>query len=163
MTPNMLARMLVKSPVAPFLAAQFALLWRQGRGMSGADMGHLFPAMTALAQAALAPAGTPETEGFEPGRLAAACRFIRAHLGDEDLSPDRIAAAIGCSRATLYRLFADHPMTIAEYVRECRLQAAMTALSRRPGGSVSAAAARLGFTDPHLQPGFPLPLRRQPA
>ena len=148
MTPNMLARMLAKSPVAPFLAAQFALLWRQGRGMSGADMGHLFPAMTALAQAALAPAGTPETEGFEPGRLAAACRFIRAHLGDEDLSPDRIAAAIGCSRATLYRLFADHPMTIAEYVRECRLQAAMTALSRRPGGSVSAVAARLGFTDP---------------
>ena len=123
-------------------------LRRRGRSMAAADMGHLFPAMTALAQAALAPAGTPETDAGEPGRLAAACRFIRAHLGDEDLSPDRIAAAIGCSRATLYRLFADHPMTIAEYVRECRLQAAMTTLSGRSGGSVSSVAARLGFTDP---------------
>ena len=99
MTTNMLARMLVKSPVAPFLAAQFALLWRQGRGMSGADMGHLFPAMIALAQAALAPAGTPETEGFEPGRLAAACRFIRAHLGDEDLCRPTVSRRPSAARA----------------------------------------------------------------
>jgi len=146
-TPNMLARMLSQSPLAPFLAAQMAQIWRHGRSMDADHVGLLFPALTALAQAALAPAETPDSQAMGAGRLAAASRFIRDHLGDEDLSPDRIAAAIGCSRATLYRLFAEHDLPIAGYVRELRLQGAMTMLAARPRNSVSAVAARFGFAD----------------
>src|SRR5690606_32798547 len=37
------------------------------------------------------------------GLFAAAQRYIRRHLVSPDLTPDAVAAAIGCSRATLYR------------------------------------------------------------
>lgn len=146
-TPNMLARMLSQSPLAPFLAAQFAQLWRHGRAMQTDDVGRLFPAMIALAQAALAPAEILDSPTLGSGRFAAACRFIRDHLGDGDLSPGRIAAAVGCSRATLYRLFAERELPIAGYVRELRLQGAMAFLSAQPRSNISAVAARFGFAD----------------
>lgn len=145
--PNLLARQIAASPLAPFLAAQFALLWQRGRSIADADMGRLFPALTAMAQAAMASPDAPDVAATEPGRFAAASRFIRGHLGEEDLSPGRIAAAVGCSRATLYRLFAERDLPIASYVRELRLQGAMAALSSNPGSSVSAVAARFGFSD----------------
>ncbi len=147
MTPNAMAQQLSRSPLAPFLASQFTLLWQRGRAMSGDEVGQLLPSLTALAQAALAPSEAPDSMAMGSGRFAAACRFIRDHLGEDDLSPSRIAAAIGCSRATLYRLFAERELPIAGYVRELRLQAAMTVLANQPGSSVSAVAARFGFSD----------------
>lgn len=147
MTPNMLARQIAASPLAPFLAAQFTVLWQRGRGLADSSIGPLFPGLTALAQATMASPDAPDSAAMEPGRFAAACRFIRSHLDEEDLSPDRIAAAVGCSRATLYRLFAERELPIAGYIRELRLQGAMAALSAQPGSRVSAVAARFGFAD----------------
>lgn len=73
--------------------------------------------------------------------------FIRRHLGDQDLTPARIAAAHHISRSHLYRLFRDEGVTVASYVRERRLENARRdladpALRTMP---IHAVAARWGF------------------
>ncbi len=55
-------------------------------------------------------------------RRPAVQRYIRRHLTDPDLDPDTVAAAIGCSRSTLYRLFNGNELFVQGYVRELRLQ-----------------------------------------
>lgn len=62
------------------------------------------------------------TEQSEAGLFAAAQRYIRRHLANPELGPDEVAAATGCSRATLYRLFAQRNLAVHGYIRELRLQ-----------------------------------------
>lgn len=147
LTANTLARRLAGSTLAPFLAAQFSQLWKRNATLASADVARLTPSLLALARAALGGDEARDDEPLDSGRFAAACRFIHDHLGDDDLSPARIAAAIGCSRATLYRLFAERELPIAGYVRELRLKGAMTVLASRPGTSISAVAVHFGFND----------------
>lgn len=81
--------------------------------------------------------------------FAAAARIIHAQLSDPNLAPKTIAAALQCSRATLYRAFRAHGLTVAGYIREARLQEARRRLEQRsPGTSVAAIAAACGFPDP---------------
>jgi AraC-like DNA-binding protein len=75
--------------------------------------------------------------------------FIDQHLGDPGLSPSVIAAAHHVSVRYLYKLFQDHDMTVAGWIRgrrldRCRRDLADPALWARP---VSAIAARWGFAD----------------
>lgn len=49
--------------------------------------------------------------------------YVRAHLDDPDLSHARVAAVHRMAPRTLTRLFQDEPVTVAEYVRNCRLEA----------------------------------------
>lgn len=73
-------------------------------------------------------------EGHRPaGLFAAAQRYIRRHLASGRLTPAAVAAAIGCSRSTLYRLFSANGLTVQGYVRELRLQQLNRLLQ---GGSV---------------------------
>jgi AraC-like DNA-binding protein len=68
-----------------------------------------------------------KSDGVERGRQALAQAalqraqdYIRRHIGDPALSPDRIAAEAALSRASLYRLF--EPLGgVAAYIRERRL------------------------------------------
>ena len=74
-------------------------------------------------------AGQPfKQEG--PGLYSAAQRYIKRHLAHPDLSPDVVAAGIGCSRSTLYREFASRELTVQGYIRELRLQQLMRALQK---------------------------------
>lgn len=51
------------------------------------------------------------------------CRgFIRAHLAEDGLGPERIAAAVGLSARSLHRVFREGGATVAEYVRHARLE-----------------------------------------
>ncbi|MEQ3554657.1 helix-turn-helix domain-containing protein [Pseudonocardia nematodicida] len=50
-----------------------------------------------------------------------AVRYIHDHLGETDLSPARIAAAVPVSVRYLHLLFAEREMSVAGYVREERL------------------------------------------
>src|SRR5690606_41963770 len=64
-------------------------------------------------------------EGAAGGRRAlclAAQRYIDPNLSRPALDAATLALAIGCSRATLYRAFADHGLTVVGYIREQRLQ-----------------------------------------
>ncbi len=76
--------------------------------------------------------------------------YIDEHLGDPDLTPDRIAAAHHVSRRYLYKLFAADGVSVSRWIRERRLERCRRDLANPVLGdlSVSAIALRHGFTDP---------------
>src|SRR3546814_19569907 len=53
--------------------------------------------------------------------FTSACRFIEARREDSGLTAAAIARAIGCSRASLYRLFVQRGLAVAQHVRAVRL------------------------------------------
>lgn len=73
--------------------------------------------------------------------------FLRANLSDPSLSPDRIAAAHFISTRHLHRLFAGGGRTVAQWLREERLERARRDLAVGRGG-VAEVGARWGFRDP---------------
>lgn len=90
--------------------------------------------------------------GKERGRNAVtmavtqrARHYVNAHLGDPDLSPSKIARALGLSRSALYRLF--EPLGgVAAFVQERRLERAYRLLSDpQELRLVSSIAHALGF------------------
>jgi len=80
-----------------------------------------------------------EDEANNAGLFAAAQVFIKRHLASHRLNPEVIARQLHCSRAHLYRVFAQHGETVADYVRELRLQRARQLLA-----SDTASSARIG-------------------
>jgi AraC-like DNA-binding protein len=81
--------------------------------------------------------------------LAHIYAYIDANLGDRDLSPASIAAAHHISRRYLHKLFEPEPTTIAEWIRQrrldrCRRDLLDPSLGERP---VAAIATRWGL--PH--------------
>jgi AraC-like DNA-binding protein len=72
-------------------------------------------------------------------------RYIARHLFAEDLTPDRIAVAIGVSRRRLYQLF-DHTGGVARYIMGLRLDRARDMLaSQHRAGLVKEVALSHGF------------------
>ena len=75
-------------------------------------------------------------------------RLVEAELGNPRLTPALIAARLGLSRSTLYRLFA--PDGIVAYIRDRRVMAAMRMLVRNEATQplrVSQVACTVGFSD----------------
>ncbi len=75
-------------------------------------------------------------------------RFVEEELGNPRLDPAMIAARLGLSRSTLYRLFA--PNGIVTYIRDRRLMRAMRLLVRDEGprsARISQVAYAVGFSD----------------
>jgi AraC-like DNA-binding protein len=73
--------------------------------------------------------------------------YIEARLSDRDLAPARIAAAHHISVRRLHKLFEDQPLTVAAFIRQCRLDQCRADLARSDR-TVAAVAARWGFADP---------------
>ena len=73
-------------------------------------------------------------------------RFIEQNLTASSLSPDAICLAVGISRSSLYRLF-EPSGGVASYIRQRRLAAARTLLTRREAPRVSEVARRFGFAN----------------
>ncbi len=76
-------------------------------------------------------------------------RFIERELHNFDLGPAMIAAHLGLSRSTLYRLFTESGGVLA-YIRDRRLMRAMRILVRGEGGRplrISQLAYTVGFSD----------------
>ncbi|MBF6617263.1 MAG: helix-turn-helix domain-containing protein [Candidimonas sp.] len=123
--PSQLGSALACSGLAPLLATQLA----QFRSLSGSLTTHerlgLLQATEALATTVLESAclgnRIPDSN-HRLGLYTAAQRYIRLHLHAASLSASTIAAALGCSRATLYRAFEQHNLGIADHIRELRLQ-----------------------------------------
>jgi AraC-like DNA-binding protein len=91
-----------------------------------------------------------DEDGFPAGFYRAARIVIERHCTDPDLTPDRIAAVVGCSRASLYRAFARHEETVAHAIWLARLERASQLLASCAEGksSVSEIAWRCGFRQP---------------
>ncbi len=83
------------------------------------------------------------------GLFVAALGLIEVHLANPDFRPDMLAGLLGCSRATLYRCFAERECTIAEVIRMKRLARARTLLeSDGTVLSIADIAVRCGYHDP---------------
>lgn len=86
----------------------------------------------------------------EDGIIAAAKNHIELNIGDRDLSPGQIAAAVGISERQLSRIFAEADTTVGRYVLQQRLGFAKTALCSREQDVVSVGeiGKRFGFASP---------------
>lgn len=69
------------------------------------------------------------------GLTAAAHRAIATHLANPELDANHLAALLGCTRATLYRAFADHQTSVAAHIRSLRLIKARHLLERSPANT----------------------------
>ncbi|MBI1169828.1 helix-turn-helix domain-containing protein [bacterium] len=72
---------------------------------------------------------------------------IRKNLANPNLSPEAVAEAIGISKRYLHELFAGENMTVSQFIREQRLQAARDLLQMPNPGPMSDIAYRFGFAD----------------
>ncbi|SEP06606.1 transcriptional regulator, AraC family [Rhodospirillales bacterium URHD0017] len=93
--------------------------------------------------------GEADPERFEHGFHRAAIGLIGVGCGDPDLTPERIAVALGCSRASLYRAFARHGESVAAAIWQARLERARRMLTSPEGIGllVSDIAALSGFRE----------------
>jgi AraC-like DNA-binding protein len=122
---------------------------------------HIVDATLSLYRASLTP--STETIDAATGPLRSALvqrarRIIDRRLAAGDIVPEQLAAELGVSRSTLYRLFEPHD-GVAAYVLERRLTKARAALCNpRDLRRVAAIAQDCGF---HDQSGFSRTFRRR--
>lgn len=76
-----------------------------------------------------------------------ACHQLGLRLADPQLTAERIAQMLGCSRAHLYRLFAAHDDTIAGRLHRLRMQRAAALFGSHPGAPVGMVSLACGYTD----------------
>ena len=154
------ARALRASPMGLMLRAQLDALSRILAELSpreqmaalGATEALALTILEAVLSSASAPAGVWDGgESPDPRRLAlftAAQRYIDRHLAHPSLDAATITQALGCSRSTLYRAFADRGLGISGYIREQRLQRFRALLQRaHPAIPIADLAARCGLYD----------------
>ncbi len=100
-------------------------------------------ASTLQARRGTAPEPTPLPEVL---RLRVR-QYIDRHLADADLSIERIARELRCSKRYLHRVFEREDATVERYIWRARLQRCRQALEQRDGddASISGTAYRWGF------------------
>ncbi|ASK34588.1 hypothetical protein CEK62_09420 [Alcanivorax sp. N3-2A] len=150
--PLLLER-LRQGPMSAFLRSHLMHLALTGGRLSATHQALLLEQTRDLAIAALSAASRMPTEEAAPdATYLAARRLMARRLDDPDLDPAGLARALGCSRATLYRLFSRHGVTVAGCLREARLRKAHRLLTSAPQHiTIAELAARCGFLD---QTGF---------
>ena len=140
------------SGLAPMLQAQLLNLANMAPRLEDAMRAAALDATVELAASVLrCELGAQiEDEANNTGLFVAAQMFIKRHLTSHHINPELIARQLRCSRAHLYRVFAAQGESVANYVRELRLQRAHHLLthgdmSREHIGDI---AYRCGFEDP---------------
>ena len=110
-------------------------------------------AALAMATAVLGAELRAATSDASVSLYQVAHRLIERTCSDPELTPARIAASLGCSRATLYRLFEKQGASIAATIWSARLDRAQRLLttSQYKQLLISDIALRCGFMD---QPTF---------
>jgi AraC-like DNA-binding protein len=81
----------------------------------------------------------------EDAHMVAAKAFIEAHFREADLTPAAMANAVGCSRAVLYRSFANAGLTVAGYLRDVRFRHFLDDLKTRQDAPIYNLAYDNGF------------------
>jgi len=105
---------------------------------------------TAIAMTCSALQSAVEAEVAPEGLKAAVRLVIQRRYADPGLSPGQIAATLGCSRAQLYRTFADEAVSVAGLIRETRLAHAREMLvhAAPTPETITRIAESCGFLDP---------------
>ncbi|HEY5849912.1 MAG TPA: helix-turn-helix domain-containing protein [Lysobacter sp.] len=134
------------------LKSQLRLLAARGSELDDDARARVLASMvdqTVMGLRATAHAGSDAGTGHEI-LLAKAQLHMQTHFRRHDLSVDEIAAAVGCSRTSLYRLFSAQSLTVLGFLRETRLQRCRTALAAAPvQANIGQIAFQHGFVDLH--------------
>lgn len=98
---------------------------------------------------ALSLHGDSSAAAAQNAMFSSVCRFIDAHLDDQDLGVERICGQFRCSRATLYRLFKSHG-GVREHIQRRRLMACFKAIAapRHQHRRIFDIALDFGFVSP---------------
>jgi AraC-like DNA-binding protein len=139
-----LLRDLSAAPLAPFLIAHLRLLGERLNRMTSADF------EAALEHGVELALTVAEHEMRKPADEAdllfeAALKVIEDRYHDAELTPQAVAAAIRCSRATLYRAFAARGLTIAGSLRDVRMRHVVKAFGLADSRTIGDIAFACGF------------------
>ncbi|MGE4338405.1 MAG: helix-turn-helix domain-containing protein [Pigmentiphaga sp.] len=150
-SPADVTRALANSRLAPLLRSHLAQFPHAAVHMSPIEQQSMLETTETFALAVLQGAIAnlmPSGDDRDHALLIAAKRYIQRNLDKPDLDPTEISVAIASSRATLYRVFKRHGLTIAAYVRELRLQQ-LFRLLQNPADqrSIATLAQRCGLYD----------------
>lgn len=85
---------------------------------------------------------------LHPALYLAARHQLALGVANPALTVDTIAATLGCSRAQLYRLFAEHGQGIAGELNRLRMQQAGNLLRSHAAVGVGVIATRCGYAEP---------------
>ncbi|HEY0300404.1 MAG TPA: helix-turn-helix transcriptional regulator [Rhizomicrobium sp.] len=88
-----------------------------------------------------------DLDRFADSLYGAALAAIDRNYADHDFTPRKLAALMGCSRASLYRLFSRRSEGVAEAIRMARLRQAHRLLCGHHRLTVTEVAFRCGFLD----------------
>ncbi len=140
----------LKGGMAPFLASHLRLLHDRGRHLSPRDMQEALRVAGDLALHCIGEAAGASRKECPATRAlyTAARHYLQRHLGDADLTASSLAAALGCSRAHLYRVFAAHGTTIADVLRDARLRRAGELIEALPARAIEQVAFAVGYKSP---------------
>ena len=90
--------------------------------------------------------GMPASDGsVQAVRLRSVQQWIEAHIGDPDLSLDKIAATNGMSLRYLHLLFRQSEMSASEWIWNRRLQLCYDEIAMGGGRSITSIAFQHGF------------------
>ncbi|KAB2680905.1 helix-turn-helix domain-containing protein [Brucella pseudintermedia] len=149
--PEVINAALANSAIAGLLRDHLRQFPRVVTGMAPREQLALLDASESFAITAIEGAFSSAvgvSEHSNAGLFAAAQRYIRRHLASHELNPAGVATAVGCSRSTLYRLFADRDLTVQGYIRELRLQQLLRLLQKENGKApIHLLAQRCGLYD----------------
>jgi AraC-like DNA-binding protein len=112
-----------------------------------AAIGPIAETLARLIGIACGAAATEQPDAVRAGRLVEAKRHIDRHLGDPDLSPTSVAAALGIGVRTLHLLFEPTGTSFARHVLRRRLEECRTALLSCPTRAVTDIAFGWGFSN----------------
>lgn len=119
-----------------------------GRPAVAADVGSATSALVRALIASVADGGSGDRHPSRATVRAQVVAYVRAHLGERDLTPARIAAAHHISRRTLYTVWGDEDGGLVDWIVRERLERARAELAPPSTRTVSAVARRCGFADP---------------
>ncbi len=131
------ARSDVPARVRPISSPTMRITSREAGGLAPREAQAAVRALVHLATAGPGAAGEPSTDAGRE-RLLSLRRFLASHSARRDLNPERLAEALGVSRAVLYRTAAPEG-GVAAMLQDARLRHAAALLL-----SEEAAARRIG-------------------
>ena len=145
-------RMVPVTGTAGLLKSHMLALARESRRLSRSSAAAAMDmaielALETLAGIAMEPDGS-RTDGWKSALYAAARDYIELHFHRSDLTAEQVASSLGCSRAHLYRVFAERGEGIGQTIRNLRLDHAGRLLSASPRTPVEQVAFACGFSSP---------------
>lgn len=143
-------RLLPNEGMAPILYAHLRALAANGGKLDPTESEVALQSATAMALALLSRfnrRGIGDGETADEALFVAAMRYIKSGLGRHTLTASHVAAAVGCSRARLYRVFAKKDTTVGDCLRDTRMEYASRLLQTAPEEPIASIAFHAGYTD----------------